>query len=159
MKTVIFSLIFFTFNVFAGPSSSDVFTLSSTYCFGTCPEYEVYVFSDGVILFNGEGHTELEGIYRLPSDPNLFQRILRLLDDSDFDSFRDNYGWTEEGEESPCKEEGSDQPSTILSMQYANSKKTVFHYHGCRGFDREEELISLEKKVFEMIGLKSYVGT
>ena len=159
MKSVILSLLFFTFSVLARPSSTDVFTLSTTPCFGTCPAYEVNVFSDGVIVFNGGAHTELEGIYRLPSDPDLFQRILRLLDDSSFYKFRDSYGWVGEGEESPCKEEWTDHPSTVLSMQYANSKKTIHHYHGCKGFEQEEELEALEKALFELIGLKNYVGT
>jgi hypothetical protein len=44
-------------------------------------------------------------------------------------------------------------------MQYANSKKTIHHYHGCKGFNREEELEALEKALFELIGLKRYVGT
>jgi hypothetical protein len=158
MKNLILSLLFFTFNGFASPISTDVFSLSTTSCFGTCPAYEVNVFSDGVIVFNGEAHTKVEGVYRLPNDPDLFQKILSLLDDSVFQKFRENYGWTGEGEESPCKEEWTDHPSTVLSMQYANSKKTIYHYHGCKGFNREEELEALEKALFELIGLKSYVG-
>jgi hypothetical protein len=37
--------------------------------------------------------------------------------------------------------------------------KTVHHYHGCKGFDREQELEALEKTLFELIGLSGYVGT
>ncbi|MEO9947159.1 MAG: DUF6438 domain-containing protein [Paraglaciecola sp.] len=158
MKSIIYSLLFFSLNGLATPNSTDVFSLAKMPCFGTCPVYEVSVFSDGVIVFNGEAHTKLKGIYRLPNDSDLFQRILRLLDNSDFQTFRDNYGWTPEGEESPCKEEWTDHPSTMLTMQYANSNKTVYHYHGCKGFEREEELEAIENSLFELIGLQSYVN-
>ncbi|MFT2090130.1 DUF6438 domain-containing protein [Paraglaciecola sp. 2405UD69-4] len=156
MKSVILSVLLFAFSLAANPSTTDVFSLSTTPCFGTCPVYEVNVFSDGVIVFNGEAHTELTGIHRLPKDSDLFQNIIRLLDSSDFQTFRDNYGWSEK--ESPCQEQWTDHPSTVLSLQYANTKKTIYHYHGCKGFDREEELEVIEDTLFELIGLKSYVG-
>lgn len=159
MKLSIFLLCFLSTGLLANPGTADVFTMETTSCFGTCPAYTVKVFSDGVIIYSGEAYTELEGTFRLPDNPELFQRILRLLDESSFHQFRDDYGWTTEGEESPCREEWTDYPSTVLTLQFANNKKTVYHYHGCQGFEREEELKALEKKLFVLIGLGSYVGT
>jgi len=159
VKRVVLILTLFAFNALAITDDADVFSYSTTTCLGTCPGYSVAVFSDGVIVFNGEAFTNLEGIYRLPENKGLFQRILHLLDESDFNGFRDRYGWTAEGEEEVCAEIVTDHPNTILSIQYANTKKTIYHYHGCLGFEGEEELLSLEKALFEMLGIKSYVGT
>ena len=159
MKYVIFLLSFISTGLLANPSPTDVFSMETTACFGTCPAYRVNVFSDGVIVYSGDAHTELEGTYRLPDNPELFQKILRLLDENCFYKFRDDYGWTGEGEENPCREEWTDHPSTVLSIQFAGNMKTVHHYHGCKGFDREQELEALEKTLFELIGLSGYVGT
>ena len=110
MKYVIFFLSFIS-----TPSAADAFSMETTACFGTCPAYRVDVFSDGVIVYKGDAHTKLVGTYRLPSNPELFQRILRLLDENSFQKLRDDYGWVGEGEESPCSEEWTDHPSTVLS--------------------------------------------
>jgi len=159
MKYVIFLLSFISTELLANPSPVDVFSMETTACFGTCPAYRVDVFSDGIIVYRGDAHTKLVGTYRLPNKPDLFQRILRLLDESSFQKFRNDYGGAGEGEESPCSEEWTDHPSTVLSLQFASNIKTVHHYHGCKGFDREEELEALEKTLFELIGLSDYVGT
>lgn len=158
MKYVIFLLSFLSTGLLANPSPTDAFSMETTACFGTCPAYRVDVFSDGIIVYRGDAHTKLVGTYRLPSNSDLFQRILRLLDESSFQKFRDDYGWAGEGEENPCREEWSDLPSTVISLQFASNIKTVHHYHGCKGFAREEELKALEKTLFELIGLSDYVG-
>ncbi len=159
MKYIVSLLLFFSNGLFANPSPSDVFRMETTACFGNCPAYRVDVFSDGLIVYIGHADTHLKGTYRLPESPELFQRILRLLDENSFHTFRDAYGWTGEGEASVCREEWTDHPSTVLTLQFANSKKTVHHYHGCKGFEREDELEALEKTLFELIGLDIYVGT
>ena len=140
-------------------NSTDVFTFTKTHCFGTCPAFEVNVFADGVISFHGQAYTQKEGVYRLPNNPELFNRIVQQLDEHSFTQFLDHYGWGEDEEESPCKELWTDASSTVITLQFANTKKTVYHYHGCIGFEREDELFQLEKLLFEMIGLKDYVGT
>ena len=159
MKYVIFLLSFISTGLMANPGPADVFSMETTACLGTCPAYRVDVFSDGVIVYSGHANTELKGIYRLPQNSELFQRILRLLDENSFHKFSDAYGWFGESEESPCREEWTDHPSTVLSLQFASNMKTVHHYHGCKGFDREEELEALENTLFELIGLSDYVGT
>ncbi|MDB2331154.1 DUF6438 domain-containing protein [Alteromonas sp.] len=157
MRYLIFLLSLIPAGLNAAPSAADVFIMETTACFGTCPAYKVSVFSDGVIIFSGEAHTLREGTFRLPDNQALFQNILRLLDENGFQKFRDDYGWSGEGEESPCREEWTDHPSTVLSLQFASKIKTVHHYHGCIGFEREDELESLEKALFETIGLDTYV--
>lgn len=158
MKKLALVIFFVAVNVLAATDDADVFSYSTTTCFGTCPAYNVKVFSDGVIVFNGEAHTKFDGIYRLPKNKDLFQTILKLLDQSNFYEFKERYGWAGEGEENLCEQLVTDSPHTILSMQYANTKKTIYHYHGCMGFKGENELVALEKALFEIIGLQDYVG-
>jgi hypothetical protein len=159
VKTVALIIFFFAVNALAATDDANVFSYSTTTCHGTCPAYNVKVFSDGVIVFNGEAYTKLDGIYRLPDNKELFQSILKLLDQSNFYEFNERYGWAGEGEVNVCEQLVTDNPNTILAMQYANRKKTIYHYHGCIGFKGEAELIALEKALFEIIGLQDYVGT
>jgi len=139
-------------------TTTDVFTFTRTACFGTCPTFEVNVFADGVISFHGQAYTEKDGVHRLPNNPDLFNHIVQQLDTHNFTQFQDHYGWVEEGKKDPCEQMWTDASSSVLTLQYANTKKTVYHYHGCVGFEREDELIQLEKLLFEMIELKDYVG-
>lgn len=157
MNRAFFALTFLFLSQFSIANSTDVFTYSTTSCLGTCPVYEVNVFSDGVIVFKGEAFTEKKGVFRLPKNSELFDQIIKLLDENNFSEFLDSYDGNEEV--NPCKEEYTDHPSSTLTVQHSNSKKTVFHYHGCKGFDREQELIRLETTLFEMMGLNSYVGS
>ncbi len=119
--------------------------------------FQVAVFSDGTTIFSGESNVDSVGVYKLPNDPDLFQKIVELTDRYSFNSFRDNYGWSEN--EKVCKEQWTDNPSTILSLQLAGQVKSIHHYHGCRGFEREQELEQLEKQLNELLKLKDYIGT
>lgn len=157
MKKFAIILLLASFNVLAKQLPPDAFVMSQTPCYGTCPVFEVAVFSDGTTIFTGENNVESIGVYKLPSDPELFQKIVNLTDQFEFNSFRDEYGWS--GDEKVCKEQWTDNPSTILSLQFAGQVKSIHHYHGCRGFEREQELKQLEKELYELLGLKAYVGT
>ena len=157
MKYNLLVLLLFTLNLSANPSSEDAFTYTETSCYGSCAAFEVTVFSDGTVIFNGEFHTKVEGVYRLPEAPELFQRILQLTDERGFYEFHDEYGWGDSSDE-VCKEQWTDQSSTILSMRYANPQKVIRHYHGCKGFDREQELILLERALYELLAVEDYVG-
>ena len=160
MKYSPVALLLFTLNLSANPSGAsgaDAFTYTETSCYGSCAAFDVTVFSDGIVVFNGKGFTKVEGVYRLPDAPELFQQVLQLTDERGFHEFRDDYGWGENAEEL-CKEQWTDHSSTILTMRYANTQKVIRHYHGCKGFDREQELILLEEALYELLDVKDYVG-
>lgn len=116
------------------------------------------VFADGVTVFNGEKYTEYVGIYRLPTNPELFQEILRLLDESNFQQFPSRVAASRSGEPSPCRESWTDDATTVLTMQTADRQKTIEHYHGCKGFPREAELVALEKKLIELTGIANFIA-
>ena len=156
MKSILFVLFSLSFYSCAKEAPNDAFIFATTPCYGSCPTYEVMVFSDGTIVFNGESNVKYKGVYKLPSNDELFTKLLALTDKSDFNSFNDNYGW---GDEKICKERWTDNPSTILTLQYGGKSKTINHYHGCKGFDRESVLIDLEKQIKELLNIGFYTGT
>jgi hypothetical protein len=131
----------------------DAFIYESTSCYGGCPPYQVTVLSDGTATFELKG--DERSIVKLPGSPDLFANILSLTQEYRIREFRDEYGFV--GEE-VCKEEWSDNPSTIMSLQVSGEVKTIHHYHGCRGFYREQELNELEDKLKTLLQVESYLG-
>src|SRR6185503_1297034 len=45
-------------------------------CSGTCPVYELYVFSDGRVIFVGKKYTGKSGIWKKQMDPNVYAELL-----------------------------------------------------------------------------------
>jgi len=158
VKKFIVCLSFLSATVCANPAAMDVFRMELTGCYGTCPRFDVQVFADGLVVFNGQQYTEYVGIYRLPTNPELFQEILRLLDESNFQQFPSRVAASRSGEPSPCRESWTDDATTLLTMQTADQQKTIAHYHGCKGFPREAELVALEKQLIERTGIAKLIA-
>ncbi|MDN3653410.1 DUF6438 domain-containing protein [Thalassotalea ponticola] len=155
MKLLTFIFILISFTSLSKESPSDAFIFAQTPCFGTCPVYEITVLSDGTVIYKGESHVSNKGVYSFPKSPELFTHLLKVIDSYNFHNFRDDYGWSDE--ENICKEQWTDHSSTILTIQYAGDVKSVHHYHGCKGFEREDELVKLEKEIKELFISKGYL--
>jgi hypothetical protein len=48
-------------------------------CSGTCPVYELYVFSDGRVIFVGKKYTGNSGIWKKQMDPNVYAELLATV--------------------------------------------------------------------------------
>jgi len=48
-------------------------------CSGTCPVYELYVFSDGRVIFVGKKYTGKSGIWKKQMDPNVYAELLAAV--------------------------------------------------------------------------------
>ena len=48
-------------------------------CSGTCPVYELYVFSDGRVIFVGKKYTGKSGIWKKQMDPNVYAELLATV--------------------------------------------------------------------------------
>ncbi|MDO6437485.1 DUF6438 domain-containing protein [Cyclobacterium sp. 1_MG-2023] len=49
-------------------------------CHGTCPIFEVYIFSDGTVKYNGKAYTEIEGEKSFKLNHRIIEEINDLLD-------------------------------------------------------------------------------
>jgi hypothetical protein len=49
-------------------------------CHGTCPIFEVYIFSDGTVKYNGIAYTEIEGEKSFKLNSNIIKEINDLLE-------------------------------------------------------------------------------
>ena len=48
-------------------------------CTGTCPVYELYVFDDGRVVFNGRKDTKKAGVWNKKVEPEVYAELLTLL--------------------------------------------------------------------------------
>ena len=156
MKTLLLFIILSSFSLYANELPTNAFIYTKSSCFGTCPVYQVTVFENGTIIFNGKNHVQKKGLYKINDSSGLFNNILQILDEHYLNDFRDSYvGGSTEGK--VCKEQWSDHPTTTLSLQLNGKIKTIEHYHGCKGFEREDELKDIEKQVEKVLDLEAYI--
>ncbi len=156
MKTILLTLILSSSSLLAKESPTNAFIYSKSACFGTCPVYQIRVFEDGTLIFNGLNHVQKKGVYKFTDSPNLFQDVFQVLDDYDVNDFRDSYvgGYTED---EVCKKRWTDFPTTTMSIQLGGKIKTIVHYHGCMGFDREDDLKAMEDEIDKVLNLEPYI--
>jgi hypothetical protein len=53
--------------------------VSGSSCSGTCPVYELYVFDDGRVVFNGRKDTSKAGIWNRKVSPEVYAELLTTL--------------------------------------------------------------------------------
>jgi hypothetical protein len=53
--------------------------VSGSTCSGTCPVYELYVFDDGRVVFNGRKDTSKAGIWNRKVSPEVYAELLTTL--------------------------------------------------------------------------------
>lgn len=121
-------------------------TLERTGCFGMCPSYAITISADGAVRYEGKHFVKTVGA----ADGSITSEDLRALINAfeaiDYWSYHDAYG-AASSDPGSCESEFTDAPSTITSLTLNGKTKRIEHYHGCQGFDGEQELTALEKRI------------
>lgn len=131
-----------------------VITLQRSACFGNCPAYEVLVFGDGTIIFNGYENVKTIGPVKSRIDPNQVLKLLTMF--RDFDYYRVEAKLNEEGKD--CPEYWTDQSTASTSIKISGFYKEIIHYYGCQGGKTAESATHLEGKIDEILGTKKWIG-
>jgi len=53
--------------------------VSGSSCAGTCPVYELYLFDDGRVVFNGRKDTRKVGVWKKQVEPELYTEVLSTI--------------------------------------------------------------------------------
>jgi hypothetical protein len=53
--------------------------ISSGSCSGTCPQYELYVFDDGRVVFSGRKDTARTGIWKKQVSPDAYAELVTMI--------------------------------------------------------------------------------
>lgn len=148
-------LLFLTFLPFAistqaapGSESEEFILFQKTACFGRCPVFNYYLFSNGKYIFEGIANTEFDGTHTGELDPSIFNEAISYLLRNDVNSFKSMYISSSK----VCTSLMTDQPSTNITIQSDELVKEIAYDHGC-GFDKANELRDLLTGLSAIIGL------
>lgn len=97
--------------------ASPVVTLKRTHCFGTCPVYELSVFADGTVEWNGKQYVGTVGEASAMLSKQQVDDLIQTLAASRFSTFQNSY-----------KSQTTDLPTTFLTFTYDGATKTVEDY-------------------------------
>jgi len=116
-----------------------------TRCFGFCPDYEVTVFGNGVVLFHGRFFTKVMG-YRIATvDQATVQKLLDAFDTAKFSTMPSYTNY-----------EVTDMASAAITLVKGGETHTVDHYQGDRS--APDALTNLETSIDEILNTAQWIN-
>jgi hypothetical protein len=134
-------------------AAAPVITLERGACFGTCPVYKLSIFADGRVEYDGKEFVKLKGKARGQITKAALQSLVREFENINYTRLDDEY--VSEGPN--CPEWWTDSPSAVTSLDWKGKKKTIRHYHGCRGARVLDQLTALENKIDQVVNTKRWI--
>jgi hypothetical protein len=134
-------------------------TLERTMCFGPCPAYEVRVWGDGRVRYEGRENVQIAGVHEGRIDREAFDHLLDDFYDAAFFDLLPEYVHRriveieDDGLVQELWEEVSDGSSAIITIRIGDYEKTVVDY-----LDSPPELRELSSKIDEAAGTARWVG-
>jgi hypothetical protein len=105
-----------------------ILEMKRTACLGTCPDYEIKVYSNGTVIYQGNRHVPHVGEQEIKLSDKDLQKIQREMKSIDFFSLEDKY-----------YEDVTDLPTTYLTIYKEDLAKTIMDYYGAPTVLREFE--------------------
>lgn len=122
--------------------------MERTRCYGFCPAYELTIREDGTITFIGKEHVAHKGRAEGEMPQENLDTLVQTIRESHF---------MEIPSSPECESRMTDMPSVFLTIEMEGKRHYVNHYHGCRGFEYEEDLHNLEEKIDSLAGVNRWV--
>jgi len=131
--------------------SNVIITMERTMCLGTCPVYELTIYGDGRVVYNGHQHVEVTGIQTSNISPDSVRELIDEFYRIGYFSLRDEYRykWSFLG----FGVRITDAPTTITSITVDGRVKQVVEYDGA-----PQKLIELEDKIDETADTQRWIG-
>ena len=125
-----------------------VVSLSRSVCFGMCPVYEVTLYDDGTLEYEGKEYVKSIGHKTTTIDRAAIAKVKQAIANS---------GIQKLGTHCCDCMEMTDHPSAVIGFDADGTWKTIRDYHGCTktpGTVRE-----LEETLDKLLGTVTFVGT
>lgn len=139
----------------ASPSSSSassaperVVSLSRQVCFGMCPIYDVTLFDDGTLTYEGKEYVKIVGSKTKRLDRATIARVKKALRDSGIHALDVHC--------CDCQDM-TDHPTAVIGFAAGGQWKTIVDYHGCGKTPRPVR--ELEETLDTLLGTAEFVGT
>lgn len=124
-----------------------VITLQRTPCFGTCPAYKLMIYEDGKVEYEGKDHVKRKGKAEGRITKEELEKLIAEFERIDYLNLADNYT----SDSKNCPQIWTDHPTAVTSLNWKGKKKTITHYHGCRGSSVLEQLTALEDEIDQVV--------
>jgi hypothetical protein len=69
----------------------EIFSLNTTSCMGPCPVFELSLYGDKKLVFNGKENTEVSGKHEVVLTDEQFEALLGIIDSADWLSLDNEY--------------------------------------------------------------------
>ena len=112
-----------------------IISMKRTACYGTCPVYELSIYSNHTATLTAEEHLDIQGNYSAKISDETYQALVDAFNGSDFFDFEDEY-----------TSNMSDLPTTFIYYSDLRRSKKIRDYYGS-----PEELRQLEDRVETLI--------
>lgn len=130
-----------------------VITLERTVCFGSCPIYNLTIYSDGRVLYQGFRFVKRKGKAVGRISRKALDALVQEFTNNEYFGLYDAYVPGSPG----CPQVATDLPSAITSLDLNGSKKSVRHYHGCAGLSALKVLTELEAHIDAAVNSKKWI--
>jgi len=130
-----------------------VITLERTPCFGTCPSYKLTIYDDGKVEYEGRDFVKLKRKAEGQITKAQLEELIREFERIDYQNLADDYTLGSKN----CPHGWTDNPTAVTSLNWKDKKKTIRHYHGCRGSDVLDQLTALEDKIDQVVNTKRWI--
>ncbi|MBW4658399.1 MAG: hypothetical protein KME15_06975 [Drouetiella hepatica Uher 2000/2452] len=128
-----------------------VITLERTACFGTCPVYQLTVYGDGRVVYEGTAFVAVIGKRTAQISPEQVQQLVTAFETANFFSLENQY-----------VAEATDLPGAWTSISSNGQSKRVWRYGSS---DRPElnnaprSLTELENQIDQIVNSQQWVGS
>ena len=130
-----------------------VITLQRTPCFGSCPSYKLTIYEDGTVEYEGKDYVKRKGKAEGRITKAELEQLIQEFERIDYLNLADDYTLNSKN----CPQGWTDNPTAVTSLNWKDKKKTITHYHGCRGSSVLEQLTALEDKIDQVVKTERWI--
>lgn len=94
-----------------------LFSLKTTPCFGECPVFDLKLYNDSTLIFEGKQFTQLEGTHKSKLNSRQYEAFTNLVDQVDWGNLNDEY-----------VSDMTDLPSSSFYFNNAGNPREVYKY-------------------------------
>ncbi|CAN5869677.1 hypothetical protein BH20ACI4_BH20ACI4_33670 [soil metagenome] len=136
--------------------------MSRSACFGNCPAYNLTIYENGKVIFEGVKFTKIKEKEEINLDEEKINALIGEIEKADFYSFKDIY----DGKSGNCPAFWFDSPNVVISIKLREKEKTILHNLGCEEKSKvitsvkvfPSQLYNLENKIDEIVETKRWIG-
>jgi hypothetical protein len=137
-------------NVQSSNTADAVITLERTACFGTCPVYQLTIYGDGRVVYEGKAFVTVTGKRTTQISPEQLQQLLTAFETANFFSLNDQY-----------VVEATDLPGAWTSISSNGQSKRVWRYGSSDTptlNNAPRSLTELESQIDKIVNSQQWVG-